>query len=100
MYTALPEMIGLAVIAPNDEPRPRRRKRHRTLSRGIVRASIAVAASARRFERSPFADVHDAPGCDAPHADAIPANETAVATAVDSVRVQIGAMESTFSRLL
>jgi hypothetical protein len=108
-YTVFPEMIGLAVIAPNDEPRPLRRKRQRTLSRGIVRASIAVAASARRFERSPFADVHDAPdGCDPPHADAIPASETAVAAAAASVRarsrgrgrVPISAMKSIVSPLL
>jgi hypothetical protein len=88
MYTVFPETIGLAVIAPKDEPWLRRRKRQRTLSRGIVWASIAVASSARRFERPPFADVHDAPGCDPPHADAIPASETAVARAAARVRAR------------
>jgi hypothetical protein len=67
----------------------------------MVRASSTVASSARRLERSPFADGHDAGAPDAPHPAVIPATETAVATAARvRARVQMTAAKSMHSNLL
>ena len=52
-------MIGFEVIAPKPVPLECRRKRQRTLSRGIVRASSLVAVAARWLAMLPFAEVQD-----------------------------------------
>ena len=52
-------MIGFEVIAPKPRPFEWRRKRQRTVKRGIVRASRSVALAARWLATLPFAVGHD-----------------------------------------
>src|SRR4051812_2059139 len=52
-------MIGFEVIAPKSVAFTCRRKRQRTSSRGIVRASSSVAVTARWLAGPPFAETHD-----------------------------------------
>src|SRR4051812_34099246 len=74
-------MIGFEVIAPKPVPPERRRKRQRTFSRGILRASSTVAVAARRLAALPFADGHGPSAARAPSSAAGPASSSADASA-------------------
>jgi hypothetical protein len=69
------------VIAPKLVALEWRRKRQRTLSRGIVRASSSVAVAARWLATLPFADGQDPLAARAPHPVAAAANSNTAARA-------------------
>src|SRR3954447_15193884 len=74
-------MIGFEVIAPKLVALEWRRKRQRTSSCGIVRASSSVAAGARWLATPPFADVQETFAASAPHPTAAQENSNAAASA-------------------
>jgi hypothetical protein len=86
----LPRMTGFDVIAPKPVALPaRRRKRQRTSSCGIVRASSLVAVAARWLALLPFAVVQDPLAAWDPHPAAAPTKRNA-ATSAATVRASPG----------
>src|ERR1700710_1802518 len=77
-------MIGFEVIAPKPRPFEWRRKRQRTVKRGIVRASSSVALAARWLATLPFAGGHAPFAARAACPAAGPASSDAAASATAS----------------